>query len=224
MTVTQRFYLLPFPVRDRSDVLRAVRHVVRQGESENAVNYVSRRARELGCADTLPLHWHDAVAPWSIELTGLDGQIRRYAERLGVSDAKLKAVYLRGVRDFKATELDLGTAGMWGLARLQRFITACNNTNPDLTEDSDLLYDEVPDEVVDFDLGMELSLEGGQKALEILRATPAELSTIFHPGEPTSMEFDQATNTLTVQGRIGPDYWTYTLNAETARETLELHD
>lgn len=81
----------------------------------------------------LPHHRTISLSPEAIETL-----LTQQAQHLEVSVAKLRAVYIRGVKEAVAQGYD-GTPHTFGLARVQRFSKALLESNHRITQDFDLL-------------------------------------------------------------------------------------
>lgn len=74
----------------------------------------------------------------------IEALLSQQAQHLEVSVAKLRCVYLRGVKEAVIGGYD-GTPYTFGLARVQRFSKAMTNSNHRLTQDFDLLPPTIRD-------------------------------------------------------------------------------
>lgn len=198
---------LPFPVRDTGDLKRAIRYVLRASSiDEEAQRYVIIRARALGHTDLLPTSWTQMTTT-HYDVT-LDEQIEQLAQNNDLSEAQLKTVYLRGVNDFLDGQITYGSATMYGLARVQRFIKERGEYL-----DSDLCA--VAGEAPGPDHGIELSA-GIFFSPDIMYASGQQVADLFKPGTVTSLTVTD--DALHVSGDLGPLTWQYKLDTLTGRE------
>jgi hypothetical protein len=137
----------------------------------------------------------------------LDEQIQHLADKCDISEAQLKTVYLRGVNDFLESDITYGSATMYGLARVQRFISERG-----AVLDSDLL--EVENSVTSQDCGIELAA-GMFFSPDIVYASGQQVAALFEPGEVTNMTIGDAY--LCVSGLLGPLQWSYVLDTVNGR-------
>lgn len=191
---------LPFPVRDAADLKRAIRHITRNDpHNGDARRYVVTRARALGHVDLIPAQWTNMTST-KLSGTSLDQQFDELAEKHSISATRLKAVYFRGVTEFIGGDMTFGSATMYGLARVQRFIK-------DQTLDADLCetheYSEAPS-------GIDLSEEALEFLLNILYSSGDVVVDQFRPGQVTAITVLE--DGLVVNGVLGDQTWTYTLN------------
>lgn len=192
---------LPFPVRDTGDLKRAIKYVSRASTHDHAARqYVIARARALGHTDLLPTSW-TKMTTTQHEVT-LDEQIEVLARNNSLSTTQLKTVYLRGVEDFLSSEITYGSATMYGLARVQRFINERG-----AVVDSDL--SETSEEVQHTDHGIEL-VAGMFFSPDIVYSSGHQVAELFKPGEVTNMTISD--EYLCVSGLLGSMQWTYMLN------------
>lgn len=68
----------------------------------------------------------------------IESILSQQAQLAEVSVAKLRAVYIRGVKEAVASGQD-GSLHDFGLARVQRFTAAMSSQNPRVTQDSDMM-------------------------------------------------------------------------------------
>lgn len=191
----------PFPVHDTGDLKRAIRYLTRESSIDlDARRYVIGRARVLGHTDLLPNSWMQMTTT-HYEIT-LDQQIEQLAQKCDASVAQLKTVYLRGVNDFLESDITYGSATMYGLARVQRFI---NERGAVL--DSDLV--EVEESANEVDHGIELSA-GMFFSPDVMYASGNQVAELFKPGEVTNMTVGD--EYLHVSGTLGPLQWSYELD------------
>lgn len=202
---------LPFPVSDAADLRRAIRYVDRHGD-ESSRRYVKMRARALQRTDMLPAAWRDPKYAQSNVSPSLDEQFDNQAHKCGISAAKLKAIYLRGVNDFINSDIELGSATMWGLARVQRFI------NGDTSLDADLVGCAV-DPIID--PGVEISLDSGAILADVLYASGEETAALFSPGEVLAIRLEDST--LLVEGILDGAPWQYALDTQTGAQDLVIN-
>lgn len=140
----------------------------------------------------------------------LDQQIEQLAQSCDASEAQLKTVYLRGVNDFLESDITYGSATMYGLARVQRFIKERG-----AILDADLVETELaPPET---DCGIELAA-GAFFSPDIVYASGQEVARLFKPGEVTAMTLTD--NVLHVQGSLGALHWSYELNTTTGQHSF----
>lgn len=204
-----RHHPRPFPVHDTGDLKRAIRYLTRATSvDEDARRYVIGRARELGHTDLLPNSWMQ-MTNTHYEIT-LDEQIGQLAQKCGASEAQLKTVYLRGVNDFLESDITYGSATMYGLARVQRFIKERG-----AVVDTDLVETEQPEGETDH--GIELSA-GMFFSPDIIYASGQQVAKLFEPGEVIAMTLTD--NVLRVHGELGSLRWLYELNTHNGRTSF----
>lgn len=194
---------LPFPVRNAADLERAIKYVSRASKIDNSSQrYVIARARQLGRTDLLPSSWTNMTT--THQETTLDQQLEHLAEKHDIGIAQLKTVYLRGVDAFVASDITYGSATMYGLARVQRFINERG-----AVVDSDLTPQE---ELLEVDCGIELT--AGQFFLpDIIYASGEKIATLFAPGIVTALAVTD--DALLVAGELGQLNWEYQLDTRT---------
>lgn len=199
---------LPFPVRNASDLKRAVRHIVRHDPGNSAARrYVVARARALGHLDLVPTQW-TSMTPTKLASTSLDRQFEELAEKHDISAARLKAVYFRGVEEYMSSDMTFGSATMYGLARVQRFIN-------DQTLDSDLC------EIHDYSEargGIDLSEEALEFIINVLYSSGEAVVDQFRPGQVTAITVLE--DGLVVDGVLGDQTWSYTLNTSSGDDNF----
>lgn len=193
-----------YPVLNSADLERAIRAA---GPQDHA--YVVGRARALGRMDLIPPSWQKASQRASAGSgSSLDAQFEEYAESVGVSSAKLKAVYLRGVAEYNESSSDFGNAVVWGMARVQRFMSGMC--------DEDLISQEPP--AILADCGIELSNDSGVIIADVLYGDGSAISRIFDPGEVQSAYLED--NMLYVMGSLDGKTWRYTLDCSSGVHSL----
>lgn len=200
---------LPFPVRDTSDLKRAIKYIIRAHPTDDvAKRYIIDRARALGHTDILPTSW-TIMTTAHYEIT-LDDQIEHLAQSSGVSEAQLKTVYLRGVNDFLDSDITYGSATMYGLARVQRFIAERGAViDSDLTETD--AYEAQNDHGIELSAGMFFSPD-------IVYASGQQVAKLFEPGEVTSMTLSD--DLLQISGELGALQWNYVLDIITGHTSF----
>lgn len=193
---------LPFPVRDTSDLKRAIKYVSRAAVvNEQAQRYVISRARAFGHMDLIPTSW-TKMTTTQYEVT-LDEQIAQLATVNDISVAQLKTVYLRGVNDFLDSDITYGSATMYGLARVQRFIKERG-----AVVDSDLLGIENESSAADY--GIELEA-GSFFSPDVVYAAGTNVAALFEPGEVDSITITEHPH-IVVTGTIDSLRWQYSLD------------
>lgn len=191
---------LPFPVIDTGDLKRAIRYLERSHSVDHAAQrYVVSRARALNHADLLPSSW----TKMRTTNTGpsLDQQLEHLAEQHGISETQLKTVYLRGVDTFFTDDVTYGSAAMYGLARVQRFISERGSSI-----DTDLIA-TAPRAAVS--TGVDLS-EDAFFVSDILYSTGSDLARVFDPGTVSSITLED--DVMRVDGELGSLRWVYRLD------------
>ena len=141
----------------------------------------------------------------------IDDLIAAQASAAGVSAAKLRCVYSRGVRDCVEAGLD-AAPGLAGLARAQRFVSALAAGNPRLTPDADLLPGA--------DLGSEeapgLDVPSGEAwpaIRELVYGDGSALSAAFAPGVVESAAL--VDGEAQVAGSLDGAPWAWSLDLST---------
>lgn len=209
---------LPFPIRDIADLRRAVLYAAKHDLLDTDRRYVMSRAKSLGRSDLLPSNWtvHNAHKLTS-DMT-LDKQFEEQSHKTGISLARLKCVYFRGVDEFQMSDTELGNASMWGLVRVQKYINAVQAGDMSLTDDSDL-YPSVVDTVQHTaDAGLTLSVDACSVVKDLVYGDGHRIADMFHPGHVTSMSLVE--NVVTVSGTLGADSWLYTLDTVSGAHNL----
>lgn len=131
---------------------------------------------------------------------GLDQQFEELSEKHDISTARLKAVYFRGVEEYMSSDMTVGSATMYGLARVQRFLK-------DPTLDADLSGAHEYHEDLS---GLDINEESMQMMFSVLYGTGDDIARQFHPGQVTGITvLDDA---IQIDGVLGDDNWSYTLN------------
>ena len=193
-----------YPVLNSADLERAIQAA---GPQDHA--YVMGRARALGRMDLIPPSWQQT--PQRVAAArgaSLDAQFEEYARTMGVSSAKLKAVYLRGVAEYNESSSDFGNAVVWGMARVQRFMDgAC---------DEDLMSQEAP--AVLADCGIELSQGSGVIIADVLYGDGSAIARIFHPGEVLQVQLED--HMLYIMGNLDEKTWRYALDCSSGVHSL----
>jgi hypothetical protein len=145
----------------------------------------------------------------------IESNLHQYAEALGVSTAKLRAIYTRGVTDCMEEGYP-GLPSTYGLARVQRFTLALQSNNCRMTPDADLFPGTS-------------TAEGDDRSYEISDALtsswPLIFDTLSHNGSALQGTFpaesieevvyDEDTTALAVSGTHGGVQWSCTLNLTT---------
>lgn len=151
-----------------------------------------------------------------LRTVSLDAQFEQQSQQCGIGVAKLKVVYFRGVREFVNSDMTLGSAMIWGLARVQRFINAVTSEQaPEL--DGDLIGSHVN---AMSDPGIELSSDHGSFLTDILYASGEETAELFRPGIVSSMQIEE--QLLTVEGTLDGREWVYALDTVSGQHTLHM--
>lgn len=143
----------------------------------------------------------------------LEAQLSQQADKIGVSTAKLRAVYQRGVSACMS-EGYYEPPVFHGLARVQRFIFALQSKNSRYTLDEDFLpcdYSNLPS---DKPAGVETEGEW-PLVYELLNSNQLNL----FPGETvTSTQYDTETKELTISG----DDWQFSYNFSSGDSDLSV--
>lgn len=200
---------LPFPVNDVADLKRAIRYAERNSDMPSVRRTVVARARQLGHNDLLPISWTKMTtlhAPQS-----LDHQLSILAAEHDVSAVQLKTVYLRGVDDFINGDIAYGSATMYGLARVQRFINERG-----AVIDADLV---AVDPTAVLDTGIVVS-EDSVFIPDVIYAAGEKTAALFSPGTVTQIL--QGTEKLYVFGEISGLEWMYTLDVHNGEHSFEI--
>lgn len=200
---------LPFPVHDVADLKRAIRYAERNNQLPSLRRIVIARARQLGHNDLLPISWTKMTTLHASQ--SLDHQLDVLAAEHGISAVQLKTVYLRGVDDFITGDIAYGSATMYGLARVQRFI----NERGEVI-DTDLV--EVDPTAV-LDTGIVVS-EDEVFLPDVIYAAGERTAALFAPGTVTQIL--QGTQKLYVFGEISGMEWMYTLDTHSGEHTIEI--
>ncbi len=171
--------------------------------------YISSRARALGRTDLLPTAWNQMTTTY---VNSLDRQIEYLAEEHKLSSVQLKTVYLRGVEDFVSGDVTYGSATMYGLARVQRFINERGTII-----DTDLVSSD-PESLLD--CGIEISSESFFSP-EVLYTSGEKMADLFKPGVVTCITVEDDA-WLTIDGELGNIQWQYQLNTSTGAHSFEI--
>lgn len=132
----------------------------------------------------------------------LDAQIKLIAEKSGLSETQLKTVYLRGVNSYVDSDVATGSATMYGLARVMRFINERG-----AVIDTDLV--EVDAQTAGLDHGFELSA-GAFFSPDVMYASGREVAAMFEPGVVTSITV--SLDVILVAGYLDELQWEYALD------------
>jgi hypothetical protein len=200
---------LPFPVRDTGDLKRAIRYVQRAPD-ESARRYLINRARALGHSDLLPTSWIQTMP--ATATVSLDQQLERLADQHHISTTQLKTVYMRGVNEFVTSDVTYGSATMYGLARVQRFI---NERGAII--DTDLVPES--NDVVSIDPGVELSSDSFFSP-DVFYSSGKSVAELFYPGVVTSMTVSE--EQFEVYGEFGEITWCYVLDINTGEHLFRV--
>lgn len=212
---------LPFPVRDAADLKRAITYVMRARDIDRsaAQRYITQRARALGHTDMLPTMWGGRSATAvSTSPMGLDQQFREKSEQYGISLAKLKTVYFRGVDEYHSSDFDLGTPTMWGLARVQRFIDSMTTDAPMLS-DQDLVS---TDEVTTVDCGIDICVDASALIADVVYGDGSQTASMFAPAQVLCIAFED--DIITVDGMLDNEAWRYSLSTISGYQNLQIGD
>ena len=210
---------LPFPVHDRAGVKRAVTYTAKSDAAGRArlQRFVAQRAHDLGCSDLIPSSWQNNRPMITSSTTGLDRQLELKSIECGISLAKLKTVYFRGVDEYHAAEYDMGTPSMWGLARVQRFVNGVTSGAP-LTDDQDLVtserYESNPSD------GIDIAIDASDILTDFLYSSGDALAQKFAPGEVNEIRLED--EVIYVTGTLDERPWVYTLNTVTGEHQLAM--
>lgn len=155
-----------------------------------------------------------------MEIMDIDAELEAQAVRAGVSTAKLKCVYARGVRDCVASgaELPPMTAG---IIRVERFIRAMEAGNPRLTDDADMLVSPARPMLDDAPALEVASDEAWDVIARVLYGDGDQLAALFSPGTVTDAIIEDDT-ALVVLGFLGADEWSYRLDLVTGEAAFSM--
>lgn len=209
---------LPFPISDTSDLKRAIRYVSKNDTDKNR-RYVMSRAKALGHLDMIPGEWLIPVSSVHTH-TSLEKQFSEQSAKYGISIARLKCVYMRGIEDYKNQDIDMGSASMWGLVRVQKYINAVKSGDHSITDDQDLFESAVC--ASSSGDGLELNIDASNIIADVVYGTGKSISSIFYPG---TVEFVSVSDdALHVFGRLNDEYWRYDLNMVDGRHEFVFID
>lgn len=150
--------------------------------------------------------------------------IKQYSKLLSVSEAKLRCVYLRGIRECSEGGLE-GSPTMYGMARMQRFVSASQGNNTRLTEDYDLLDKTVEFETVtDESTYNETAMMNLELVMSLLQDDGKEVAKIFSPAITHSYCYDEDEQSVNVFGDLDGKEWEYTLHLETGETNFSIQD
>lgn len=145
----------------------------------------------------------------------IEASLTQFADALGVSTAKLRAIYCRGVKGC----LEEGYPGLpatYGMARVQRFSLALQSNNCRMTPDSDLFPgSETP---AGDDRSYEISdalTSSWPLIFDALSANGTGLAASFPPESIEEVVYDEDSTELAVSGTHGSVQWSCTLNLTT---------
>lgn len=144
----------------------------------------------------------------------LDQQFEEKSQQCGISVAKLKTVYFRGVEEYHALHHDMGTPMMWGLARVQRFINCITRGLP-LTNDDDLLATKAS---LTADCGIDIAVDASAVLSDVLYSTGAQTAAMFQPGDVQSILVED--DIITVDGTLDGKVWSYSLDTISGEHKL----
>jgi hypothetical protein len=205
---------LPFQVRDLSELRRAIAYA----EDEVDVRrYVMQRARALGHTDMVPVSWSERLAPRPAQpAQSLDAEFERLSQTYDIGVAKLKAVYLRGVKEFTSSQDAQGSPTMYGLARVQRFVNAATNAHVSCPDDD--LMDKLPE--IQVDQGLDIAVDAGALVQDVVYSYGSRVAQIFHPGVVRAIGINDTT--LWVLGILDGIDWAYELDMMSGDEKLNI--
>lgn len=142
----------------------------------------------------------------------LDRQFDTLSERYGISTARLKAVYFRGVREFWSSDFGFGTASMYGLARVQRYVNGDATQDVDLRDDSTVVACASPS-------SFEFTLDS-DCVLNAVYADGSTISRLFAPGQTEAIQVDDGE--IIVTGSLDSSRWLYRLDLQTGDSSFAL--
>lgn len=205
---------LPFQVRNTKDLERAVAHVTKNGDTEANRRYVIARAKALGHTDMVPSSWMSSAT--SMADVPLEKHFQEHSARLGVSVARLKCVYFRGIEEFRSKEMEFGSPSMWGFLRVQKYLNALKAGDLSTCDDSDL-QPGVREQTVEPETGIELFVDSNV-VTDITFGNMDEIAHMFYPGTVYAAWVDDSS--VYVEGSIGHDKWLYTLDLPTGLHNI----
>lgn len=214
--MTQQRLPLPFPISDAADLRRAVKHVSKHDDTDQSRRYVIARAKALGHLDLIPGHWTGAQQRWSGDAS-LEKQFLEQSHRHDISVARLKTVYFRGVNEFQQNGLEMGSASMWGLVRVQKYINAVKTGDIGLTDDKDLCtVSEAVEQPVD--MGIELNVNSNALVMNVIYGDGTDIAGFFKPGVVESYIVEDSL--LIVCGTLNDEHWRYRLDTRTGAHDM----
>ncbi len=145
-----------------------------------------------------------------------DTELAIQSQETGISIARLKAVYLRGVEEFRSTENATGTANLYGCARVQRFINGVLQGSPPKC-DADLVGSAQTPQAAQ---GVDVCVEAQSMFTDIIYDNASMLSQLFYPAQVTAVNIED--DRIILRGVLDGEDWTYELNTASGDHTLAL--
>ena len=154
-----------------------------------------------------------------MEPNDIEDNIASHAASLGVSVAKLKAIYARGVKECIDQGYD-GSPSIYGMARVQRFVVATQSGNYRLTPDSDFAPSKIENqELVSYEITAK-NINGWDLIYDMMSANGAKVADTFPPGSVEQTIYDKDTHDLSVLGTHDDVQWVCTLNLSTGESAF----
>jgi hypothetical protein len=150
----------------------------------------------------------------------IEASLTKHAATLGVSAAKLRAIYMRGVNDC----LEQGHPGLpstYGMARVQRFMIAAQTGNHRVTPDSDFIAQapSEPEDARTYEIS-EAVTSSWPLIFDTLSLDGSALSSRFPAESVEGISYDEDSTELSVSGTYDSVQWFCTLNLTTGEHTF----
>lgn len=154
-----------------------------------------------------------------MEPNDIEDNIAAHATALGVSTAKLKAIYARGVKECIEQGYD-GSPSIYGMARVQRFVIATHTGNYRLTPDGDFAPSKIEtQEPVSYEMTAD-TINGWSLIYDVMSADGTRVAEAFPPGSVEQTIYDKDTHELSVLGTHDDVQWLCTLNLSTGESAF----
>ena len=153
----------------------------------------------------------------------IEKNIHDHANALGVSPAKLKAIYARGVKECMEQGYD-GPPSIYGLARVQRFVVASQTGNYRITPDAEFAPTTAIEHKASSYEITDSSINGWDLIYDVMSEDGKRLAEMFPPGSVEQTVYDKDTEELAVLGTHNKVQWSCTLNLSTGESTFISND
>ncbi len=154
-----------------------------------------------------------------MEPSDIEDSLAQLSNTLGVSTAKLRAIYSRGVNECLEQGYD-GAPSTYGLARVQRFAVATQSGNFRLTPDQDFAPKSLENsDTISYEITAD-SENGWALIYDVMSADGRKVAEEFPPGSIDQTIYDTDTHELSVLGTHNEVQWFCTLNLSTGETSF----